>query len=221
MTVILANGDFPSHPESLRVLREAARVVCCDGAAQALLDFGRTPDYVVGDLDSIPPELRAMLAGRAVHIAEQDDNDLAKAFSFCLSKGWEDIAILGATGRREDHALGNFSHLFEFAARARSVEMVTDYGTFTPVRPEKTARRFLCEKGQAVSLFAETPSTLVTTRGLHWPLANAPLAHLWSGTLNRADADSFEVSCAGGIVLVYRPFPSANTDNPPNTGNKQ
>ena len=34
-TVILANGDFPTHSLPLRILHEAPRVVCCDGAINA------------------------------------------------------------------------------------------------------------------------------------------------------------------------------------------
>ena len=32
-TIILADGDFPSHPLALEWLRQCPYVVCCDGAA--------------------------------------------------------------------------------------------------------------------------------------------------------------------------------------------
>lgn len=32
-TVILANGDYPQHNVPKSILRNAPRVVCCDGAA--------------------------------------------------------------------------------------------------------------------------------------------------------------------------------------------
>lgn len=204
MTVILANGDFPSHQVPLGILASAERVVCCDGAAVRLVGFGREPDFVVGDLDSLPRDLLARLGDRAIRVSGQDDNDLAKAFRFCAGKGWTKLAILGATGAREDHSLGNIGHLADFARLAPEIEMVTDHGIFTPVMDGKAARRFSAFPGQQVSIFAAGAETLVTTAGLHWPLARSPLPRLWSGTLNSCDGDSFEVACEGAPALVYR-----------------
>ena len=99
--VILANGLFPTAEEPLRLLREARYVVCCDGAACHWLQC----DAIVGDGDSVPEELR----NRLIQIDEQEDNDLTKATRYCLSKGMRRIVYLGATGRREDHTLGNIS----------------------------------------------------------------------------------------------------------------
>ena len=110
-TAILAAGDFPTHPAPLAALAGAEHVVCCDSAARRLLDYGREPDAVVGDMDSLSPELRQHLGKRIHQVDEQDDNDLAKAFRFALSQGWRDIVILGATGKREDHTLGNIAWL--------------------------------------------------------------------------------------------------------------
>lgn len=56
--VIVGNGDFPSHPFPLAVLDQAPCVVCCDGAANALADSGRVPDWIVGDGDSLSEENR-------------------------------------------------------------------------------------------------------------------------------------------------------------------
>ena len=40
--VILAAGDFPSHPVPLRALHEADFVVCCDSAYERLRDYETT-----------------------------------------------------------------------------------------------------------------------------------------------------------------------------------
>ena len=90
MTIILANGSFPERPALLAMLREAERVVCCDGAALSLLKFGRIPDAVVGDLDSLPAPPKE-LDGRIFRVSEQETNDLAKAFRHCVRNGWLDI----------------------------------------------------------------------------------------------------------------------------------
>lgn len=59
---------------------------CCDGAANTYLRFGKMPAAIVGDGDSLLPEIKE----RYVHLihreTEQDTNDLSKAFRFCLSQ---------------------------------------------------------------------------------------------------------------------------------------
>ena len=51
--VVVGNGEFPSHPFPLSVLDQAPCVVCCDGGANALVESGRLPDWIVGDGDSL------------------------------------------------------------------------------------------------------------------------------------------------------------------------
>ena len=52
--VIVAAGDFPSHPAAYGAIeRFRDRIICCDGAADALLRAGFMPLAVAGDGDSI------------------------------------------------------------------------------------------------------------------------------------------------------------------------
>ena len=200
-TIILAAGDFPTHPVPLAALDGAAHVVCCDSAAGKLLDYGREPDAVVGDMDSLPPALRQRLGDRVHHVAEQDDNDLAKAFRFALSQGWRDLVILGATGRREDHALGNIAWLADFAPLADSVEMVTDNGVFRAYLPPLA--RFRVVPGMQVSIFGFDPSDPVTGTGLKFPVEELRLARWWTAALNEAVTDEVTLSFATSPLIVF------------------
>ena len=201
LTVILADGDFPVHAYPLSLLEQAERVVCCDGAALALLDWGRKPDLIVGDLDSLPAELKEKLASEIVHFSEQESNDLSKAFRSCMERGWENIVILGATGKREDHTLGNLSLLAEYALRVPQIKMVTDHGVFSVASGNC---RYDSRSGQQISLIAIDPGTAVTACGLKYPLENLHLAMWWQGTLNEAVGDSFELQITPGCrLLVY------------------
>ena len=205
---ILANGDAPRHPIPRQILSEASLLVCCDGALATARALGREPDFVVGDGDSIPPPDRESLGERFVHISEQDSNDLAKAFRFVCSHATQPpsslhIAILGATGLREDHTLGNIFRLVEFTAMVPDTSIYTDTGVFEAVRSERT---FDASPGAPVSVFAPIPGTAVSSKGLQWPLNGVSLASLWSGTLNRATGHSFTLCTDGNPILVYRPY---------------
>ena len=150
--VILCDGEFPSRGPGLSLIRKAQRakrshtVIACDGAILSLLKNGMSADWIVGDMDTLPKKYQAKLKAIIHKEEEQDFNDLCKAFRFALSLIEKDIAekkrhsysivILGATGKREDHALGNISYLPLFAhtvrekfpKRAINISMSTDYG---------------------------------------------------------------------------------------------
>ena len=199
ITVILANGSFPRRKCLLEMLRSAARIVCCDGAAARLLRIGREPDLIVGDLDSLDPALRKRFRKRLVHESEQETNDLSKAFRACMARGWRFIVILGAGGRREDHLLGNVSLLPLFAAAGADVRMETDYGTFLPVLHSASFRRPI---GSKVSVFSFHPEMPVTASGLKYPLDKLRLPFWWCGTLNETDAPEFSLTFDGTEYTV-------------------
>ena len=200
-TAILANGTFPESESVLAVLRNAERIVACDGAAVPLMAVGIMPDAVVGDLDSIAEETRKRLADRIVHVAEQDTNDLNKAFRFCISNGWRNIVILGATGKREDHTLGNISLLADFSEQALEISMLTDEGEFFALHGPATMK---CTKGQQVSIFALDPETHIISTNLKYPLNGLAPTRWWQATLNEAVADEFSLEFPSGrAVLVF------------------
>lgn len=210
-TAILANGAPPTHPAARAAFDAASRLVCCDGAYRKARALGRLPDLVVGDGDSLSAADRVALGERFVSIAEQETNDLDKAFRTAVARfGGAGIVILGAGGLREDHFLGNVFRLPGFARAAPDVAMVTDAGTFTVVTG---ARRYACRPGEAVSVFAPDPAARATSEGLEWPLDGVSLAELWRGTLNRTTGTSFRLACDRPL-LVYRPFPSPPGNEP-------
>ena len=185
-TVILAAGDVPKKDGAAwQLLADAKRVVACDGAANAYRRrFGKWPTVIVGDFDSLkrPHACTAEL----VRVPDQDTNDLEKAMALCAARGWRDPVIVGATGRREDHTIGNV-----FRALARQVPIVTDFGVFHPVCGRKTLRTV---KGKGVSVFAPDPGTRMVSTGLAWPLEGVEFRNLFCATLNRATASRVTIS---------------------------
>ena len=203
-TVILANGAFPVGDVPLDALRTAVRVVCCDGAADKLLTAGGEPSWIVGDGDSVSAETRARFAARCRFDSDQETNDLTKAFRFCVAQGWRDVVVLGATGGREDHMLGNLSLLADFAQESE-VRLLTDSGFFTPLT---ASTRLGSVAGQQVSLIACDAGMRVSAEGLKYPVRNLPLSRWWQGTLNEALGASFEVSFEKGTLLVFQSYGS-------------
>lgn len=194
--VILAAGDYPVRSALRELLSVHPHVVCCDSAGADFLEReGRAPWAVVGDLDSLPTALRETLAERVVHVAEQETNDLSKAVHYAALQGWRRLVVLGATGRREDHTLGNISLLVEYLREGLDIVMATDHGVFIPCR-DKYMSPVLPVSTQ-VSIFSFGARGLESV-GLRYPLHD--LRNLWEGTLNETTADSFSVSAEGDFL---------------------
>jgi thiamine pyrophosphokinase len=201
-TVILADGSFPAHPIPLSCLRKTDHIICCDGSVESLIAADMEPEAIVGDLDSLTPLISDRFADRLFRDTDQDTNDLTKAIRWCINKRYTEIVILGATGKREDHTIGNISLLAEYA-REISVTMVTDTGIFTPLLESSVVK---CFPGQQVSVFSINPETKITSKGLKYQLKNLKLKNWWMATLNEAIGDAFELKFIGGPLIVYQKF---------------
>lgn len=202
-TVIVADGSFPTHEIPLQYLRNAERIICCDGSAAAVVQAGLIPDAIVGDMDSLGTDLAFRFADRIYTIDEQETNDLTKAVGWCVKQGYGDLVITGATGKREDHTIGNVSLLSEYIDSV-NVLMVTDTGFFIPVTKSITIPSFT---GQQVSVFSIECSTEITSGGLKYPLQKTRLTNWWQATLNESVADYFRLEFLSGRLIVYLKFP--------------
>ena len=182
---ILADGDFPRGGRALEALRSAEYIICCDGAAEALVNFGMQPDMIVGDIDSLPMSLQEQYAGIIRHSSGQDDNDLTKAMRHAVEMQPEQILILGATGKREDHTLANISLLADYLEMAApaTVEMLSDFGRF---EVRGCSGRFKAEPGQEISIFSFDHTLNIHAEGLEYPTDNVVFDSLWKASLNRA-----------------------------------
>lgn len=191
--IILCNGAFPTEPFPLFLLDSAEGVVCCDGALQKYLDRwpDRMPLAVVGDMDSLPQALREQFSAIVVPVEEQEDNDQTKALRWVLERHPEvsEIVLLGATGLREDHTIGNLGLLMDYPRRfdlgERKISLVSDYGTAFAITDS-------CElhlgEGRRFSLFSADNSLRISSEGLQWPTDNVVFDAWWKATLNRTTA---------------------------------
>ncbi len=193
--VIVANGKFPTHADVLEVLQKATFVVACDGAVEHVPQA----DIVIGDGDSIPSSFR----DRLIQVDEQEDNDLTKATRYCFAHLAEagrplSIAYLGATGKREDHTLGNIALLMRYYKEWQiEGRILTDNGIFIPAQGDRT---FTSKAGQQVSIF-NFGCRRLSSEGLKWDAY--AYQELWQGTLNEALTDHFNI-CADGYYMVFQ-----------------
>ena len=211
--VIIGGGDFPRKPYPRELIRRADVIVCCDGhALKAFLRnresiFGeksREPDAIVGDMDSLSPALAKKYSKLLVRIKEQDDNDQTKAYHFILNNfpDVDTVHFIAATGKREDHTIGNLGLLMEYARSlpGPALDMVSDYSTAFAVTD--SCELFL-GKGRRISIFSPDNSLKLTSKGLQWQTSGVVFDNWWPATLNRTTEDVVKLEFSHkSLVLI-------------------
>ena len=203
--VIICDGSFPRTEYPRYLIRTADFIICCDGAlkkfirnSKAIFGTERLPDRVVGDMDSLPESLRKKHADIIVKIDEQEHNDQTKAFRWAMEnlEGMESITILGATGQREDHTIGNISLLMEYArmydleGAGIQVQMITDHATVVAVTDTVEMD---CGEGRQISIFSPDNTLKIKSEGLRWKTDDVVFDNWWKSTLNRAVQDNIRL----------------------------
>jgi thiamine pyrophosphokinase len=210
--VIICDGRFPKSEYPRYLIRSADFTICCDGALQKFLRastaiFGekRLPDVVIGDMDSLSPTLRKRYSDIIVQIDEQEHNDQTKAVRWVLANldGVEQIHILGGTGGRADHTIGNVSLLMEYTRMfdlgGTAIEMVTDEGTIFPIND---TIEFDCGTGRSVSIFSPDNSLRIKSEGLMYPTDDVVFDNWWKATLNKAVQDNVRLELSHRSIAL-------------------
>lgn len=201
-TVIVGNGETPQGRIPLQFLQRAHFIVCCDGALDKLLSIGVQPNVVIGDCDSLSDEARAKFKDIIIEDPDEECNDLQKALKYCIKQQLGSVAVLGASGLRDDHQLANLSILNMYAEQMDLI-MVSNYGLFSFISEDTT---FASNPGQEVSVFNFDGKAEFSFSGLQYPVHKRRFTQLWEGSLNKALGDSFTIAIKNGRGVVFREF---------------
>ena len=198
--VIICDGQFPKTEYPRYLIQSADFIICCDGALRKFLRnsraiFGeeRLPDLVIGDMDTLPASYQKKYADIILKEDEQEHNDQTKAVRWAMNNidGIGSIHILGSTGGRPDHIIGNLSLLMEYTRMFDLgdiiLEAVCDEGTIFPIND---TIEFDCGTGRQVSIFSPDNSLRIKSEGLMYPTENVVFDNWWKATLNKATRDN-------------------------------
>lgn len=173
--VIFCDGDFPTARQPLEILKGAAGgkgiIIACDGTVVNLVKHRISPDFIVGDMDTLSTANSKKYSDIIIKNPDQETNDQTKSFEFAmglikqqilydLTTSFE-IYLLGTTGKREDHTLGNISLLADYSQKIKQFkEKIQDFkvasavNAFTKAASAK-ALSLQTSSTQAVSSAAE------------------------------------------------------------------
>lgn len=197
--LLLCNGEVPTRRLALRLSRSSDLLVAADGGANSARALGLVPDVIIGDLDSVTPAtLRVFRGSLVLRVGRQDTTDLEKALDFLAARGVRSVTVLGATGKRVDFTLGNFSVFWKYSS-LMDIRFAGDSWYALAVGKKRSLR---APRGTTVSLIPCGPCGGVTLRGLRYPLTNASLRVGETGLSNVVVRSPFTVRVRRGAMLL-------------------
>lgn len=202
-TYIVLNGNLSKGIPKLTI-KKSDLIICADGGAVFAKKQNIIPHVIIGDCDSIPPQVRIYFEKKRVEFIkyprEKDFTDSELAIEYALKKGAQKLVIYGLFGDRIDHMLSNIYHLANKSLTLPCifVEGNTEMQFITSVNILKG------KKGDELSLIPLKNDVLgVTTKNLFYPLNNEDLAFgTTRGISNLFSLSAVEVSIKKGLLLA-------------------
>ncbi|MFQ5584242.1 MAG: thiamine diphosphokinase [Calditrichia bacterium] len=203
--LLFANGVVSERMINLVKNKRFDWVIAADGGARHALHWGYHPNFVVGDFDSLTPEVRRKLTqSKFIHLPSQHLNDLEKALIQCQELNVSHMTLLGVTGNRLDHTLSNLSVLSRYEGKFK----LTIYDADGELHYVRDSFRFEGQLGQTLSLIPVGEVSGVVTVGLRFPLKSENLVFgAREGLSNRVISNPVEIRVGKGLLIVFILYP--------------
>ncbi|WP_317129226.1 thiamine diphosphokinase [Empedobacter tilapiae] len=194
--LLFLNGEVP---KILPDTTNYEKIFCTDGAFRYLQKLNITPDVISGDFDSFelsqfPPETEV------ISTPDQNDTDFAKALQIILNKGFDNVDVFGASGRQQDHFIGNLNAAYRFKDQLN----ITFYDNYSKYFFAEKLTKLEGYFGRTISLIPFPECKNVTTKGLEYPLNKEDLNLLSRiGTRNKANQDHISIEYSEGNLVLF------------------
>ena len=121
-------------------------VIAVDGGLAAVKQLDIRPDAIVGDFDTVKGELLeeyGQIEGITFeqHQPEKDETDTELALLKAQATGCTEVVVLGATGGRMDHMLGNIHLLFPCLQKGMEAYILDSQNRIYLIDKERTLNR--------------------------------------------------------------------------------
>lgn len=176
--VIVVNGNLSKVPKLKKILHDNDLLICADGAAEHVYKQDIIPHVIIGDLDSIPNNIKKFYESKDVLFQtfsrEKDFTDTELAIAYAIDHGSEELVICGLLGDRVDHILANIFYLSKIAQKVPCAILEGDSNLYFSYNDISLKGKI----GDEVSLipFQEDCEGIIT-KGLYYPLTNETLQY--------------------------------------------
>ncbi|MBQ7545327.1 MAG: thiamine diphosphokinase [Synergistaceae bacterium] len=136
--VIVGGSEIRNYGLMRSCLRDDDYLVYCDCGLKHQEGLRVKPSLIIGDFDSHekPEDLRNVIVLPVV----KDDTDTIFAVKEGIRRGYDDFLLLGVTGGRQDHNLGNIYALLYLAKRNKTATIIDDYSEIRIITAGETVK---------------------------------------------------------------------------------
>ena len=206
--IIVSGGQVEDAFAKSVIASKQAVLIAADSGMDFFYRNGIKPDVIVGDFDSVASESLAFFrVQEGIRMQElnpiKDDTDTESSIRLAIEMGAEQITILGGTGSRLDHVLGNIELLGIGLQEGVSITILDAHNRIRMIDQGITIRKEE-QFGTYVSLIPYTTEVEhLTLRGFKYSLSDYCLKGFCSlGVSNEISEEEAVISFDGGILLV-------------------
>jgi len=123
--VIIGGADIADYSCIKKYLKEDDCFIFCDSGLKHMDGLGIRPDLIIGDFDSWDDphmDVETVALPRV-----KDDTDTYYAAKEAKKRGFSEVLMIGTTGGRIDHTLGNIYILYDLDDAGIDAAAVDDY----------------------------------------------------------------------------------------------
>ena len=201
---VLVGGHLQATP---RLLRQVAgtRVIAADNGMAHAEMLKLDVELWVGDFDSASPELMARHPDveREAHPAAKDASDSELAVDAAVSRGANDIVLVGGFGGQSDHALSHAMLAVKLARQGLTAMVTSGYEEAYPLIPGR--HRLDLPVGSRLSIIALSDLGALSLSGVQWPLDKRYVPFGSTLTLSNVVLGPVEVALesGNGVIVAY------------------
>lgn len=182
-------------------------LVCADGGARHVVALDLTPQVIIGDMDSLAPEILQRLEGKGSRIIRYPrakmETDTQLALEYACRSHPDEIRIYGGLGGRIDHALANISLLLPAIKRGVTTRLVDEWCEVFVITQTTQIEGIV---GQTISLFPFSALVQgIKLEGFEYPLSGGTMEiGAPYGISNRLQTARGIISIGSGSLLVVK-----------------
>lgn len=206
MRVLILTGGSVNTSFASEYIKEwnPDKVITADKGLLYAKGLGIIPDIILGDFDSCDKDIMEEFSTDEKIIApcEKDDTDTGLAMIKAKQIGADEILLIGATGTRLDHVLGNIGQLVFAQKHGMKAQIVDENNRIQVLEHEHVISKDQ-QFGKYVSFIPVYEAKGVTLTGFKYPLDDHTLVfHESLAISNELKKERGKISYKEGCLLM-------------------
>ena len=221
--IIFTGGDAP-HERAYRTVSAITAatsdtiIIAADSGWEHAVAARRTPDILVGDMDSISEthlaHARASHADIIEHDADKDETDTEIALATAIERGATHITVIAGGGDRPDHVFAMLHSLASPRFAAARIDGHLGASRFHVCHAHNPVD-IHTQPGDTVSLLPVGGDAVVSADNLKWPLVNETLHARASRGVSNVATGRVDIAVHDGTLIAFTTPTQINTTGDP------